>query len=40
LTGIPSGVVSVPARYIHSPLSMINKKDYENTIKLFLEFLI
>ncbi|MCX7654854.1 MAG: M42 family metallopeptidase [Fervidobacterium sp.] len=34
LTGIASGVISVPARYIHSPLSMINRKDYENTIKL------
>ncbi|MFN3692211.1 MAG: M42 family metallopeptidase [Fervidobacterium sp.] len=39
LTGIPSGVLSVPARYIHSPVSMINKKDYENTFKLVLEFM-
>lgn len=26
--------ISVPTRYIHSPVSMINKEDYENTIKL------
>lgn len=39
LTGIPAGVVSVPARYIHTPVSMINKKDYENTFKLLSEFL-
>lgn len=38
LTNIPAGVVSVPARYIHSPISMINKKDYENTLKLIERF--
>ncbi|MGQ9857003.1 MAG: M42 family metallopeptidase [Fervidobacterium sp.] len=37
-TGIPAGVVSVPARYIHSPVSMIHKKDYENTLKLLRKF--
>jgi putative aminopeptidase FrvX len=26
--------ISVPTRYIHSPISMINKKDYENTLRL------
>ncbi|MGC9772062.1 M42 family metallopeptidase [Fervidobacterium islandicum] len=39
LTGIPAGVVSVPARYIHSPVSIINKKDYEHTLALLREFL-
>jgi putative aminopeptidase FrvX len=39
LTGIPAGVVSVPARYIHSPVSVINKKDYEYTIALLKGFL-
>lgn len=34
MTGIPAGVVSVPARYIHSPLSIINRRDYANTVKL------
>ncbi|MFN3328062.1 MAG: M42 family peptidase, partial [Fervidobacterium pennivorans] len=39
LTGIPAGVVSVPARYIHSPVSVINRKDYEHTIALLKGFL-
>lgn len=39
-TGIPAGVVSVPARYIHSPVSMIHKKDYENTLKLLRKFIL
>ncbi len=33
-SGAPAGVVSVPSRYIHSPVSVINLKDYENTLKL------
>ncbi len=32
--GIPTGVVSVPCRYIHSPLSILDLNDLENTIKL------
>ncbi len=32
--GVPSGVVSVPSRYIHSPVSVIDLNDYENTFKL------
>ncbi|QTA37792.1 M20/M25/M40 family metallo-hydrolase [Thermosipho ferrireducens] len=38
--GVPAGVVSIPSRYIHSPLSVINLSDYNNTyllIKTFLE---
>lgn len=34
--GIPSGVISVPARYIHSPLSIASRKDIELTVKLVL----
>lgn len=37
--GVKTGVVSVPVRYIHSPASMMDIKDYENTIKLIKEFL-
>ncbi|WP_286680688.1 M42 family metallopeptidase [Tepidanaerobacter sp. EBM-49] len=37
--GVRTGVVSVPVRYIHSPVSMMDIKDYENTIKLIKEFL-
>jgi len=32
--GVPSGVVSVPTRYIHSPASLVSLKDLENTVKL------
>jgi endoglucanase len=32
--GVPSGVISVPTRYIHSPTSMLNLKDAENAVKL------
>ncbi|MCX7795477.1 MAG: M42 family metallopeptidase [bacterium] len=34
LAGIPSAVISIPARYIHSPMSVINLDDYANTLKL------
>jgi endoglucanase len=32
--GVPSGVISVPTRYIHSPMSLLSLKDVENTVKL------
>ena len=32
--GVPSGAVSVPARYIHSPIGMISLKDAEDSAKL------
>ncbi len=38
LGGIPTGVVSVPARYIHSPLSLINENDLKNTYSLVKTF--
>ncbi len=38
-SGIPTGVVAVPARYIHSPVSQIAKKDFENTFKLVKAFI-
>jgi len=34
LAGIPSAVISIPSRYIHSPMSVLNLKDYENTLRL------
>lgn len=37
--GIPVVVVSVPCRYIHSPVSMMSLVDYENTVKLIKLFL-
>lgn len=33
-TGCKTASISVPTRYIHSPISMIHKEDYENTLKL------
>lgn len=32
--GVPSGVISIPTRYIHSPASLLSLKDAENTVKL------
>ncbi|MBS3937986.1 MAG: M42 family metallopeptidase [Peptococcaceae bacterium] len=33
-TGILSAVISVPCRYIHSPASIINLDDWQNTLRL------
>jgi putative aminopeptidase FrvX len=33
-SGIPSAVVSVPCRYIHSPSALMNIDDYDNTLAL------
>ncbi|MEE8322103.1 MAG: M42 family metallopeptidase [Candidatus Bathyarchaeia archaeon] len=32
--GVPSGVISIPTRYIHSPISMLSLDDAENAAKL------
>lgn len=32
--GIPSGTISIPTRYIHSPAAVLNLQDIENTAKL------
>ncbi|MEA3345901.1 MAG: M42 family metallopeptidase [Chloroflexota bacterium] len=32
--GVPSVVVSVPSRYIHSPVSLLSLVDFENTVRL------
>jgi putative aminopeptidase FrvX len=32
--GVPSGVISIPTRYIHSPASLLSLNDVENTVKL------
>jgi putative aminopeptidase FrvX len=36
--GIPSAVVSVPLRYMHSPVEMVQLDDVENTAKLIAAF--
>ncbi|MDY7039855.1 MAG: M42 family metallopeptidase [Chloroflexota bacterium] len=38
-TGVPSAVVSVPARYIHSPVCLLSKSDFENAVRLMRETL-
>ncbi len=37
--GIPTGVISPAARYIHTPVSIVNLEDIENTVKLILAVL-
>ncbi len=37
--GVPAGLVSIPTRYIHSPVSIIDRNDFENAIKLMAAFL-
>jgi putative aminopeptidase FrvX len=32
--GVPSAVVAVPCRYIHSPVSLLDLTDFQNTVKL------
>ncbi|MGC8940203.1 MAG: M42 family metallopeptidase [Candidatus Bathyarchaeia archaeon] len=32
--GVPSGVISIPTRYIHSPASLLSLEDAENAVKL------
>lgn len=32
--GVPSGVMSLPSRYIHSPVEMVSKEDVANAIQL------
>lgn len=36
--GVLAGVVSVPCRYIHSPLSMMRLDDFENVVRLVTAF--
>ncbi len=37
--GVPTIVLGVPARYIHTPQSLIHAEDYQNTLKLVIELL-
>lgn len=38
--GVPTGVISVPCRYIHSPVSVMNLEDYKHCEKLVHMFLV
>ena len=37
--GVPAGVVSIPARYVHTPSEMVDFNDVQNTVKLLVSFL-
>jgi endoglucanase len=36
--GVLAGIVSVPCRFIHSPISTLRLNDYQNTIRVVIEF--
>lgn len=38
-TGVPTVVLAVPARHIHSHNSIINRSDYDGTLKLLVELI-
>lgn len=38
--GVPSGVISIPTRYVHSTVEMASKEDISNCIRLLNEFLM
>lgn len=37
--GVPTAVVSIPNRYMHSPVEMIDSEDLENVISLIVKFM-
>ena len=37
-SGVPSATLSIPTRYIHTPSEVVHKEDYENAVKLLLEY--
>lgn len=38
--GIPVGLISIPCRYMHSPVEIIDVEDLEMTTKLLIEFIM
>jgi endoglucanase len=38
-SGVPSGCLSIPCRYVHSPSEMVDADDVENGVRLMLEIL-
>ena len=37
--GVLAGILSVPCRFIHSPISTLRLNDYENTVRLLTGFI-
>jgi endoglucanase len=35
-TGVPTGVVSIPTRYVHTPVEMVQREDLEHTVDLLV----
>ena len=38
MRGIPAGLISVPLRYMHSPVEMVDLGDVEATVELVAAF--
>ncbi len=38
-SGVPSGCLSIPCRYVHTPSEMVDERDVENAVCLMLEVL-
>ncbi|WP_251047633.1 hypothetical protein [Planococcus sp. ISL-110] len=38
-TGVSSGVVSIPSRYTHTPIEIVDLDDLKNTVRLVEEFI-
>ncbi|MCX8132136.1 MAG: M42 family metallopeptidase [Clostridia bacterium] len=38
--GIPSGAISIPCRYMHSPVEMVSVSDLENAVKLLSQAIL
>lgn len=36
-SGVPSGCLSIPCRYVHTPSEMVDESDVENAVRLMLE---
>lgn len=39
-SGVATGLVSIPCRYMHSPCEMVNMNDVENAVKLLAHFCV
>ena len=37
--GVPSGCISIPCRYVHTPSEMVDEADVQNSVRLLLEVL-
>ena len=37
--GIPTGLLSIPLRYMHTPIELVDINDIKNTVKLLLYYI-